>query len=53
MILRCRTCGKDNSVADLAESYVCEWCQSSFTLNTAKVIEQEQPKPSDPLGDFR
>lgn len=53
MILRCRTCGKDNRIADMAESYVCENCGASFSLTTAKVIEPEQPKPSDPLGDFR
>lgn len=53
MILRCRTCGKDNTVPDGEGEYICTNCSSKFTLRTGRVIEREQPQPSDPLEDFR
>lgn len=53
MIIVCRACTKENKIADLAESYVCEYCGASFSLSTSKVIERDAPKMDDPLGEFR
>ena len=53
MILRCRTCGHDNTIENEARELTCEFCGARTSLKVAKVIEREAPKPSDPLEDFR
>ena len=53
MILRCRTCGKGNTVENEARELQCDFCGARTSLKVAKVIEREAPKPSDPLAEFR
>lgn len=53
MTIRCRTCGKDNHIPDLADGFVCVECGATFDLTNVKVIEREPPQPSDPLEEFR
>lgn len=66
MILRCRNCGKDNTVDVNVSEYSCTWCGGRFQLKLnrteehvsyevrgAKPVDREPVAPSDPLGDFR
>lgn len=53
MILRCRTCGKDNRVDGTDPVFHCQSCGAEIDPYRAKLIEPEPTRQSDPLADFR
>jgi DNA-directed RNA polymerase subunit RPC12/RpoP len=54
MILRCRTCGRDNRLDPAAATFICDRCNAPIDPNRVKMIDPQVDRiQTDPLEDFR